>query len=116
MQVDKVEAPGSAIVYTVSSKVKQLGVAAPFVVTVTLWSQAPAKTFYDKHVLRLNESSREIWAERKSSMDNSRCFATWRTRRCRAWRSSRHEPGGREGQSGPRDSARPHLWLRAGGE
>lgn len=71
MQVSKVHARGDAIVYTVTSKFKQAGVAAPFNVTVTLFSRATQNTFYDKHVLREGESSRTIWDERKGSMDNA---------------------------------------------
>lgn len=71
MKVEKVASRGSAIVYTVVSKFKQPGVAAPFNVTVTLYSPATQNTFYDKHVLREGESSRDIWDERKGSMDNA---------------------------------------------
>lgn len=71
MQFSKVHAKGDAIVYSVSSKFKQPDVAAPYVVTLTLFSRRTQNAFYDKHVLREGESSRSVWDERKGTLTNA---------------------------------------------
>jgi len=71
MQVNRQQGKGNALSYTVSSKFKQPGVAAPYNVTLMLCSRVTRNTFWDKHVLRKDESSRQIWDERKSSLDNA---------------------------------------------
>lgn len=71
MKFQKVHAKGDAIVFSVSSKFKQPGVAAPYVVTLTLYSRKTSNSFYDKHVLRIGEDARKIWAERKGTLTNA---------------------------------------------
>ncbi len=71
MQLKKVEGKGQSIIYVACSKFKQPGVAAPYNVSVTLFSHATNNTFYDKHVLREGESSRDTWDARQGSLTNA---------------------------------------------
>lgn len=66
MQVTRLQGKGNCEMYTVVSKFKQPGVGAPFTLTVTLGSWTNG--FYDKHVLRKDESSRDTFRERKALM------------------------------------------------
>jgi hypothetical protein len=71
MNVTSSQFNNNVVSYTVTSKFKQPGVAAPYNATVILLKRATQNTFYDKHVLRLDESSRQTWDERKHSLDNA---------------------------------------------
>lgn len=74
MKVASVHGKGNATIFAVTSKFKQKDATAPWTVIVTLGSHSNG--FYDKHVLREGESSRDVWEERKSLMPNAGFDAT----------------------------------------
>lgn len=64
MQFTEINGRGGEMTYVVDSKFKLGG--GQYQVTMTLFSRRTQNTFYDKHVLREGESSRETWSDRRA--------------------------------------------------